>query len=266
MKQTISYILADPTGNLTCLALDPVDKADRPAVTARLMGECEQVGYLMAPRDPKAQIRLEMMGGEFCGNASMAAATWVAERMHTEVGDSRQLLLEVSGAEGLVPCRITREEGAWSGDVDMPVPTGVETREMLGRQVDIVYLPGIAHLVYAGGDLPKTEAEALLEAAKELLPEQPALGVLIFDEKEKTMAPLVWVRDSDTQVWETSCGSGTIAVAYRWAARQGRTVSINVYQPGGAPRAEIQWENGRATRAILSGRVVLGKPKILSCG
>ena len=261
----ISYVLADPTGNLTCLVLDPVDKADRPEVTARLMGECEQVGYLMAPGDPKAQIRLEMMGGEFCGNASMAAAAWAAERMNMEVGHSQRLWLEVSGAEGLVPCLITRDEWEWIGDVDMPIPTGMEPREILGRQVDIVYLPGIAHLVYAGSDLPKAEAEALLEAAKELLPDQPALGVLLYDEEAETMAPLVWVRDSDTQVWETSCGSGTIAVAYRLAARQGRTVSINVFQPGGAPQAEIVWENGRALRAILSGIVVLGQPKILSC-
>ena len=53
--KSFRYVRLDPTGNLTCLVLDPVEKAEEPGITARLMG------------------------GEFCGNAAMASACYLAE-------------------------------------------------------------------------------------------------------------------------------------------------------------------------------------------
>ena len=72
------YVTLDPTGNLTCLVLDPVDPAEEAEVTRQLLGECEQVAYLVPPEKPEAVAGIRLMGGEFCGNAAMAAAAWLA--------------------------------------------------------------------------------------------------------------------------------------------------------------------------------------------
>ena len=50
----VRYVTLDPTGNTTCLVLDPVTEAERPRVTAALMDRCEQVGYLPPPLSPGA--------------------------------------------------------------------------------------------------------------------------------------------------------------------------------------------------------------------
>lgn len=261
----IRYVLADPTGNLTCLVLDPVPAEERPAVTAALMDRCEQVGYLTAPRDPRAVLRLEMMGGEFCGNAAMSAAAYWAEKMDLgEDGEGTKLLLEVSGAEGLISCEVgLDEDGDWHGEVDMPIPTRMEQVETEGKVLDAVFLPGIVHLVCPDDDLTDGEAESILEAAKDLFPDQPAIGLLQYVEEEETMVPLVWVRESDTQVWETACGSGTVAVAYRQALLRSGSATVGLYQPGGVLVAEIAREDDRIVRAVLSGLVRLNPTQIL---
>ncbi|MBQ6399514.1 MAG: hypothetical protein IJI21_05265 [Clostridia bacterium] len=86
--KSFRYVRLDPTGNLTCLVLDPVEKAEEPGITARLMG------------------------GEFCGNAAMASACYLAERDGMRAGE---VLLEVSGAEGPVHCGVRKGEDAWDG-------------------------------------------------------------------------------------------------------------------------------------------------------
>ena len=72
-----SYVILDPTGNLTGLVLDPVDPEDRAAVTGELLKQCEQVAYLVPPGRPESAAGIRLMGGEFCGNAAMAAAAWL---------------------------------------------------------------------------------------------------------------------------------------------------------------------------------------------
>ena len=56
--KTLRYVNLDPTGNLTCLVLDPPEPSEEPAVTRYLMGECEQVAYLEPATDPEARIRV----------------------------------------------------------------------------------------------------------------------------------------------------------------------------------------------------------------
>ena len=75
--KTYRYVKLDPTGNTTCLVLDPTEPQDEKAVTRKLLEECEQVAYLEAPTQPGAVAAIRLMGGEFCGNAAMAAAAWL---------------------------------------------------------------------------------------------------------------------------------------------------------------------------------------------
>ena len=258
----IRYVLLDPTGNLTCLVLDPVPPERRGAVTAALMDRCEQVGYLTAPRDPRARARLQMMGGEFCGNASMATAAWLASGGDAGDGRETEMLLEVSGAESLVPCTARREGEAWRASAGMPLPRAAEELEILGIPLSAVFFPGMAHLIYEGAPLTRERAEELIRAAAERLSE-PAVGLMQWREAEGRMTPLVLVRESGTLVWETACGSGTTAVACRKTRLAERSLTVPVSQPGGTLEAETEWRDGEIRRAVLRGKVRIGPVSML---
>ncbi len=259
---TTRFITLDPTGNVTCLVLSPVAEADRPRITVRLMDRCEQVGYLCPAEKSGVQARLEMMGGEFCGNASMALGAYLAREEGLEDGAEAIIPLEVSGAEGTVLCRIRRAGDAWRGTVDMPLPTGMEETTLSGRRLLAVNLPGMTHLILPEGCLEKKEAEALLgEAALRF--SAPALGLLQWDEAREYMTPLVYVRRSETMVWETACGSGTTAIACWRAMKAGRSLRTAVQQPGGLLEAEAEIEGGAFCRIMLTGTVRMGEPESL---
>ena len=76
----LDLLRADPAGNITLLVLTPVSPALRPAAARELLRRhgAEQAGFLVPPR-LGGDCRLEMMGGEFCGNAAMASACYLAE-------------------------------------------------------------------------------------------------------------------------------------------------------------------------------------------
>ena len=81
---TIDYLVADPSGNTTILVLTPVPKEEHSALAAKLLAlpgiEAEQVGYVT--REAGKPLRVDMMGGEFCGNASRSAAAWPVTAGH----------------------------------------------------------------------------------------------------------------------------------------------------------------------------------------
>ena len=260
--RTVSYVRLDPTGNVTCLVTGEVPGADRPAVTSRLMDRCEQVGYLVRPGDPSARARLEMMGGEFCGNAAMAAAAWLAQS-DGAVGRA-EIPLEVSGAEGVLSCRAEpMGDGLFEGTVVMPPVTGIFSKRVHGFDLVAVRMEGIAHLILENRPLERERAEALLLAAAEDMPDK-AVGLLLWDGAARFMRPLVFVRESGTLVWETGCGSGSTAVGAWLARRRGDGVTrCDIRQPGGVIRAEAEARRNRVTAVRITGRVTVGRPEEL---
>ena len=73
----LKYSIWDPTGNITALVETQTSIDRQPEVAARIMDlhpEVEQVGFVSKVLRPY----LRMAGGEFCGNASMCAAAWLA--------------------------------------------------------------------------------------------------------------------------------------------------------------------------------------------
>ncbi len=272
----VRYIRMNPSGNITCLVLSPVAAKDRPRITAALMEQCEQVGYLTAAADPRAAARLQMMGGEFCGNASMATAAYLASR-EERAGEkprkeAREMLLEVSGAGGPIWCRVCREETGWQGMADMPLPLDIREAALQGHRLKAVIFPGMVHLIREGELLPREEAETLVQTAGERF-QAPAAGLMQWertgggpDEISGTMSPLVWVRDSGTLVWENACGSGTSAIAAAETAGRGGPLRVCLKQPGGILRAETEYREGKLKRILLSGRITMERERVLRMG
>ena len=146
----LRYTVIDPTKNITLLVTTPVPRDVQPRVAAELLRrekDAEQVGFAegLAAGNP----RLQMMGGEFCGNATMSMAAWLHREL--PVGAERALTLPVSGAPQPVACRITRIDGCFMGTVAMPLPERIEQLSLpvggVMQTFPVVHLPGICHVI-----------------------------------------------------------------------------------------------------------------------
>ncbi|MBR5122417.1 MAG: diaminopimelate epimerase, partial [Anaerotignum sp.] len=56
-------------------------------------------------------------------------------------------------------------------------------------------------------------------------------------------------------IWERGCGSGTSAVGYYLAQKEGKSLSVSLKQPGGIMGAEFSMENEKITALSITGNV-----------
>ncbi len=152
----VTYSLFDPTGNITLLVETPIPAAERVAVASKLMElepRAEQVGFV-SQDDADIDIRLDMAGGEFCGNATMSAAALAVMRSGRtpKQGDPIGVTVRSSGASGPVTVALKAEsDTAYYGSVIMPQPRSIDDAPFTvtgdGRKPVIVRFDGIAHVI-----------------------------------------------------------------------------------------------------------------------
>lgn len=77
----LHYIKANPSGNTTVFILDPVPKEQYAQVSKAVLSYenvgAEQLGFIIRDESCPNGWRMEMAGGEFCGNASRSFAAWL---------------------------------------------------------------------------------------------------------------------------------------------------------------------------------------------
>lgn len=265
----VSFVKFSPTQNVTILVESPVPRQAQPALAARLLAYDgvggEQVGFLEAPTPPGARARLQMMGGEFCGNATMSVGAYLAWKAGLPDGEGMDCPLEVSGAEGRVSCRILRRGDAFQGTVQMPLPEkfGRATLPADGGNLTLpaVFLPGIVHLIAERETgLSREEIERRIRDWNQILGAE-ALGVLRYDAESGRMEPIVYVPATDSAVWEHGCGSGTAALGCWKAHSLGKSYRGVVNQPGGQIGVDVQVERGR-----IAGLTITGTVRIVASG
>ena len=262
----VKFIKASPTENMTLLIETPVAREEQLAVAEKLIAYgsvyAEQAGYIEEAENPAAEKHLQMMAGEFCGNASLSLAAWLAREKKLPIGEKTEITLEVSGAEELVHCEMEREtENRFLGRVAMPLPQEIETRTFTldGEKIELtaVVFAGITHIIVPvslwGEDAAEKAERAAKVWAKDL---PPVFGILLFDEEKSGLKPLVAV-ENVSLIWERGCGSGTSAVGAYLAAREKKDVAISLKQPGGVMCAEVSCENGKITKIEITGRVAI---------
>lgn len=232
-----------PGGNPTILILDPVEPGERVLVSRMLMDaghlQAEQVGFLNLAANP---VRLDMMGGEFCGNACRAAAAVMTREGVglDRVGDELCGELMVSGVERPVALRVdpTGSE-CW---VEMPLPetfadNGKGGILELEPGIGLVRLPGIMHLCLDEELHPFAEnfehASAALRARFGL--DAEAVGCIWYRTCPVcAIKPVVWVRSTSSTYYETGCGSGSLALALWLGRGQNFPADLSVRQPSGS--------------------------------
>ena len=245
-------IRADPSGNITLFVLDPVEAAERPALAERLMrrpgSDIEQVGFACPAREG-ADGRLEMAGGEFCGNATRAFGAFLAQQAGKS--GSVHMRVEASGCDRIVRVDADLDQG--TARAEMPLPKLVRKIDEDGVHGTLVHLGGIAHLVTEGVE----PEEAYMERAEHIFsqfPDLDAYGVIFLNDGR--MTPLVKVPAAHSLVWEGSCGSGTLAAAVAQSEGLSDGEFVRTYeQPAGAVEATVRRTQGKVTAAYIGGTV-----------
>ena len=166
----ISYTKINPAGNITAIVDSFVPRQEQSLAAAELMrrdASLEQVGFLEKPDDPCCLVRLQMMGGEFCGNASLSAAAVMLQKLGMPVGIPCELTLEVSGAPDAVAITgSVNEAGTFEGEVSMPLPESISEFCFFDGfkcyTLPLVRFPGICHAIVPSGTLERCDALRLI--------------------------------------------------------------------------------------------------------
>lgn len=246
-------LYADPAGNTTAIVRGAALE-DRADIVKAILGQnrAEQVGFETEPQHGACG-RLEMMGGEFCGNAArafgyMKAAEQWTSGVHT-VG------IEISGADQIV-C-VCADLNAKTAFAQMPLPLECSSCEVDRFSYPVVRMEGISHLIAENTEPSDFFLSHALEAAKTM--QWDAFGVMFL--RKNQLTPVVYVKQSDSLVWESSCGSGSLACGWYLAKKMSEPINgktaFEFSQRGGVIEVELQTKAGNILSAAMGGSLRL---------
>ncbi|MFJ7940766.1 diaminopimelate epimerase [Peribacillus sp. NPDC096622] len=243
MIQEIDFIKFNPTQNMTVLVKTkyPVERYKH--VASKIMSydnvHAEQVGFIEKPKNNKAVAHLHMAGGEFCGNACMALAAFIASEKGLKQNEMTEILLEVSGTDQLIMGQVKRNIDEYYCQVTMPTPKKIEQRkiEFDGSDLNLIIVryQEFIHIVIEVEEFDKSIREKAESLAKLLGVTLGAnlIGILLYKAKSDELAPLIYVPHLDTLIWERGCGSGTASLGAYLAWKNKGEVVAKIRQPGG---------------------------------
>ena len=258
MKKTFNYFRANPCGNITGFVVAPVYPGYRKAYTDCIMEQIdkdvEQVGFI-SPAYEGAPLRMDMMGGEFCANATRAYGLYSASFYDTD--GLVDIEVYVSGHEGTTD--VIADVKNQKAYVALDAPIGREKLTIDGKDCTFIKLPGISHLV-----VEEEEDKEFVDKALDVLKKDhkdEAYGVLFFNKEKLEMIPYVYVEGSETLFREGSCGSGTIAVVNYLEddiAKLDEDYKISIKNPAGELEVFVyEFEDGK--KLCVGGKVELSE-------
>ncbi|MCZ8521260.1 MULTISPECIES: diaminopimelate epimerase [Paenibacillus] len=265
MNREISFIKCNPTQNMTILV-----KTDQPVeeyanIASKIMAYdsvyAEQVGFIRKPKKLEAAAYLQMAGGEFCGNACMALAAYLASKEGIQPNRLTEITLEASGTDHLVICQVKQSAEQFHCHLSMPFPNKIEQRIIMyeGMELDIaiVRYTDFIHIVMeveAFTDTARERAQSLARLLGVTLGAN-LIGILLYNTNTNEMAPLIYVPPLDSMIWERGCGSGTASVGAYLAWKHGGPITAPIRQPGGTIQVTAQCDNEGMTSLAIDGVV-----------
>lgn len=203
MKNNVAYTLIDTAGQTTAVIDVPIPRSQQPKVANPLMNSIKNIGQVCFIEKENDLFRLQMMGNELSVNGSLAGAYYLSIKIKKQTFD-----VKISGLQQTA----TYENSS----VKFP-------NLIIRKTSDIVELDGIIYKLVTGFVVPKItfEQETTLQV---LATNYPASGIVYF--KKGKIQPLIFVKATNTFVWETCCGSASIAYA-------SVTERNEIFQPSG---------------------------------
>ncbi len=241
-EMELRLIMADPAGNRTAIVRTPVPAALRAKAAAEIMKiqelRAEQVGFETAPLMGGAG-RLEMMGGEFCGNAarsfgflcfsesgkSAEAGKPGIESIPVSGSADGDILIEISGSTGLL--RVSCDPESGTAFSEMPMPQRMELSE---EGYPLIISEGIAHMILKDTDPDSSLIHQMIGRYGSRF---DAFGLQFL--KGDLLIPVVYVEASGSLVYESSCGSGSLAAAWYLEKTAEETRRAETYKKGSEP-------------------------------
>ncbi|MFJ7366504.1 diaminopimelate epimerase [Peribacillus frigoritolerans] len=265
MIQEIDFIKFNPTQNMTILVKTNYLVEEYKHIASKIMSydsvHAEQVGFIEKPINNKAAAKLQMAGGEFCGNACMALAAFIASEKGLNHNDLAEIILEASGTDKLITCQMKRNLDEYHCLVTMPIPKKIEQRTIKydGNDLNmiIVRYHEFIHFVIEVDEFGKTVREKAQSLAKLLGVTLGAnlIGVLLYKSKSEEMAPLIYVPHLDSMIWERGCGSGTASLGAYLAWKNKGEIVTNIRQPGGDIKVFATCYGEELTSLMIEGSV-----------
>ncbi|MGR6545568.1 diaminopimelate epimerase [Paenibacillus tundrae] len=265
MKQEIEFIKFNPTQNMTILVQTNHPAESYPHIASQLMSYehvyAEQVGFIERSMQQGAVAHLQMAGGEFCGNACMALAAHIAAEAKLEQHDQMHVMLTASGTEQLIVCHVKKQASGYGCQVSMPIPEQIERRsityEGMDLEIIIVRYQEFIHIVIEVEEFDETmkrRAQALARLLGLTMGDK-LIGIMLYQSSSAELAPLIYVPQLDSLIWERGCGSGTASLGAYLAWSQQREISQYIQQPGGAIKVIAKWHGAEVESMTIEGTV-----------
>ncbi len=253
--------VADPAGNITVLVKTPVKKEAYTSLAGKLLtliNGAEQVGFLTMPQYG-GDVRLAMMGGEFCGNALRSAALFYAIEQGRR-GETR-VMTEISGVNKPLPVLVDTENN--TAVAAMPLPKRMIPIPFRGGTAEAVLFDGIVHVITDqpfAADSPAADKRYLQGVSAQY--QAAAAGLMFYDAKTAVLTPVVYVAATDTLFYENSCASGSAAVAAALAQKGAAGSHLFCFrEPGGVLEAEAEQKDGEISSLRIGGKISLSPEK-----
>lgn len=247
MKKEFKYYIYSPCGNDTALVEGTnINEQIKKIINNKIMNanpNIEQVGFVSQDR-----YKLAMAGGEFCGNATRSAAYYYLK------GNSGEIDINVSG-DIIIKAGVNEEGKAWS---QIPLYEGTDYINQLDKEIYEIKINGIKYMILEKdlskqylSDRKNIKLNAMNLLKKYNIRETEAMGVIFLEEINEKIKihPVVWVKEINTLFYETSCGSGTTAVAMLKTIQNNQSQNIDIIQP---------------SNQIITAKIVINKGKIES--
>jgi len=241
--KTYNYSILNPTGNITMLVCDYVDKKIQADIAKKLFAyekTVEQIGFISGYDDSNSLITLRMSGGEFCGNAAMSVGVYFAEKLKLS---TKEFTVRFDDCNQTVSVSVERNtSGDYRGTVTMPEISDIRNirYEIDGKSFNLptVEFDSITHIICETA-LQKDFAENAIRKWCDDLGAK-SLGIMFCDFNINKIVPLVFVKESDALYWEGSCASGTAAVGWYLSQKLGTDIDMTFSEPMGELRIKKQ--------------------------
>ena len=296
MVKVINFVILDPSGNITALVIDKVPKEAYKKINEAIIQaypEVEQVGFLNVIENDNEKIwKLEMAGGEFCGNASRAFASYLYSK---KLVDKTEFLIMCSGNDNILKAKIITQKSdngknIYYSQIEVPfnkkaisvMSTKALSKEFLKKinynlfedvNINIISLDGITHCLINKERMPmlddiKTNKQNAVNIINELkLQNCQAVGIIWYDKNVEKTYPFVWVKNEDKVYYEHSCGSGSIAYGiYRCYTTKQQEIDV-IQMSNDIVNVKVDFSKDFTTlyTASLSGFTKIEKERSTNC-
>ncbi len=293
-SKSIEYTLLNASGNITALVLtQDICKSDYTHIAKEILQknkQVEQVGFLtnFITKNGNTIWKICMSGGEFCGNASRAFASYIHNnnekfKLKNKLAEYSVFEISCSGCDDIITATIGKTNknndnfDANNSFIELPINKEIsnffEKQHIFAEENDIevfvIKLSGITHIL-----IDKKYQSVLLSKNNDKnncikniisgvnLNEEKAVGVIFYNEENNQIDPFVWVKDVDTIYNENACGSGSLAYGIKVAVTNNNINDISVKQRNNQIiNVCIDVDSKNIKSATIGGKTVLEKNK-----